>query len=73
MNVTLSPALVKFIGDVENFVRKGGSWAILVNDLTRTFHISGSYGLNSVLTAIAGSLLVVDHIAKKKTASTPLS
>ena len=66
MNITLSPALAKFIGDVENFVRKGGSWVVLVNDFTKTFHVTGSYGLNSVLTAIAGSLLVVDHVAKKK-------
>ena len=57
MNITLSPALLKFIGDVENFVRKVGSWGIIVNDFTHTLHVSGSYGLNSVLTALAATTL----------------
>ncbi len=68
MNVTLSPALVKFIGDVENFVRKVGSWVVIVNDFTHSFHVRGTYGLNSVLTAVAGTILYADHKAKKSAA-----
>lgn len=70
--ITFSPAAKKLISDLENFVRKVGSWTIIVNDFSKTFHVTGSYGLNSVLTAIAGTLLYADHQAKKS-ATPPLA
>ena len=69
--MTFSPVVLSFFRAVEAFVRKSGAWAILVNDLTRTFHVSSSYGLNSVLTAIAGSLIYADHVAAKQSPPTP--
>lgn len=67
--VTIPPALFALFNKLENFVRKTGMWAVLVNDFTKTVHVTGQYGLNSVLTAVAGSLLYADHQASKN--STP--
>ena len=69
MHVTLNPAVVAIFRSVENFVRKSGAWAIIVNDLTRTFHVSSTGGLSTILTAIAGSLIVVAHVAAKRAAT----
>lgn len=64
--ITLSPQLKAFVTSLETFVRKVGSWVVIVNNFTHSFHVTGAYGVNSVLTAIAGSLLFVDHQASKK-------
>ena len=71
--MTFSPVVLALFRAIEQFVRKSGAWAIIVNDLTRTFHVSSSYGLNSVLTAIAGSLIYADHVAAKKSPPTPVA
>lgn len=65
--ITLSPAAKKLLLDAENFVRKVGSWVVVLNNLTHTFHIStaGTLNVNAILTAIAGSLIYTDHKAAK--------
>ena len=68
--ITIPPALFALFTKLENLVRKSGMWAILVNDFTKTVHVTGQYGLNSVLTAVAGSLLYADHQAAKASNST---
>lgn len=63
--ITLSPQLKKAISDLATFVAHGGSWTILINDFVHAFTVNNKSGLATVLTGIAGSFLVGNHVVTK--------
>ena len=66
--INVDPKVKDTVNKLAHFVRQAGSWTIIVNDLTKTFHVSTNHGMNSVLTAVSGLILYADH---KKHQSTP--
>jgi hypothetical protein len=60
-----SPGVTAAFKSLVNFVRSGGSWAVIINDLSHTVGISPD--LKIVLSSAAALILALDHQAAKPT------
>lgn len=70
--INIPAPLKKFVNEVEGFAAHAGSWVIIINDFVHAFKVSNTGSLSSILTALAGSVIVGTHVVKKvKTPAPP--
>ena len=67
MNIQVN--VQKLIANIEQFIRKTGSWAVVVNDFTHTVNVSPT--IKAVLTVVAGAIFAIDHQNAKTVKTLP--